>query len=166
MVYSLRFFFPFQNAVCFIILMYLVPILFTFYIQGVLKLKKNNSGAKRLSNWNVSVKFFYQVCSKISHTQARAHTHTHTHTHTHLVIHALSLSLIRRTACAHAQISWCSSTTNAHSETRQMTVRCQNLTLGALSSCSVVLFGALFKKKSASYWTPLVCVCACVCTHI
>ena len=33
-------FFPFQNTVCFIILMYLVPALFTFYIQGVLKLKK------------------------------------------------------------------------------------------------------------------------------
>ena len=40
-------FFPLQNAVCFIILSYLVPGLFTFYIQGVLKLK-NNSGAKRL----------------------------------------------------------------------------------------------------------------------
>ena len=26
-------FFPFQNAVCFIILTYLVPVLFTFYIQ-------------------------------------------------------------------------------------------------------------------------------------
>ena len=33
-------FFPLQNAVCFIILTYLVPVLITFYIQGVLKLKK------------------------------------------------------------------------------------------------------------------------------
>ena len=46
MVYNLSFFFI-KNAVCFIILTYLVPVLFTFYIQGVLKLK-NNSGAKRL----------------------------------------------------------------------------------------------------------------------
>jgi hypothetical protein len=46
MVYTLRF--SLQNAVCFIILTYLVPVIFTFYIQGVLKLKKNNLGAKRL----------------------------------------------------------------------------------------------------------------------
>ena len=39
MVYTLPYFFL-QNAVCFIILTYLVPVLFIFYIQGVLKLKK------------------------------------------------------------------------------------------------------------------------------
>jgi len=33
-------FFPLQNAVCFINLTYLIPVLFTFYMQGELKLKK------------------------------------------------------------------------------------------------------------------------------
>jgi len=42
-------FLPLQNAVWFINLTYLVLVLFTFYIQDVLKLKKNNSGAKRLT---------------------------------------------------------------------------------------------------------------------
>jgi hypothetical protein len=55
---------------------------------------------------------------------------------------------IRRTACAHAQFSGCSPTTNAHSESAQMTVCCQNRTLGELSSRSAlsVLVGALFIK--------------------
>jgi len=44
-------FFPLQNAVCFINLTYSVPVLFTSYIEGVLKLKKNNSGAKSLTFW-------------------------------------------------------------------------------------------------------------------
>ena len=40
-------FFSLQNIVCFIMLTCLVPVLFTFDTQGVLKLK-NNSGAKGL----------------------------------------------------------------------------------------------------------------------
>ena len=40
--------FSLQNAICFIILTYLVPVLFTF-IYRCAKIKKNNSGAKRLS---------------------------------------------------------------------------------------------------------------------
>jgi hypothetical protein len=46
-------FFSLQNAVCFIMLTCLVHVLFTFYIQAVLKLKENNSGAKGLIHFTI-----------------------------------------------------------------------------------------------------------------
>jgi hypothetical protein len=62
--------------------------------------------------------------------------------------HKLFVGLIRRTACVRAQFSGCSSTTNAHSETGQTAVCCQNLPLGVLRNHSApcMLVGELFKK--------------------
>jgi len=78
------------------------------------------------------------------------------------------LSLIWQTACARAQFSGYSLTTNAHSETGQMAVGCQNLTLGVLSSCSTltVLVGALFKKFVRFLNTPCMSCTIVTCAAV
>jgi len=85
-------------------------------------------------------KVFKKVCSKTSHTRARARSSSSSFLDT--------LSLIRRTAGARSQFSGCSSTINVHSEVGQMAVCCQILKLDALSSRSAlsVLVNALFNK--------------------
>jgi hypothetical protein len=69
------------------------------------------------------------------------------------------MSLIQRTACARAHCVVCSLTTNGHSEMGQMAVCCQNLTLGVLSSHSVLsmLVDVLFKKFSLLLNTSCSC---------
>ena len=89
-------------------------------------------------------------------SQQQHFTHRHTHAHAHMQARTrfssssfiVTLSLIRRTACACAEFSGCSSTTNAHSEAGKMAVCCRNLPLGALSSRSdvCVLIGGIFEK--------------------
>ena len=65
-------FFSLQNAVYFIILTYLVPVLFTLYIQGVLKLKKNNSGVKSLISFVEKI----PAVPELKHTNDRTVRHT------------------------------------------------------------------------------------------
>ena len=60
-------FFSLQNAVCFIILTYLVPVLFTFYIQGVLKLIIKKIWLLNILNMVYTLRFFFSSKCSLFH---------------------------------------------------------------------------------------------------
>jgi hypothetical protein len=117
----------------------------SYALAFVLQLrKKHGKTSVRLAEEIHSI----HIIKTPTHTHTYTHTHTHTHTRCSSSSFIVTLSPIRRKACACAQFSGCSSTTNSLSQTGQMAVCCQNLTLRAPSSrCALsLLVGALFKK--------------------
>jgi len=95
------------------------------------------------------------LCKIFTKFVAKLQTHTHTCCSSSSFI--VTLSLIRRTACARAQFSGCSSTTNAHSETGQMAVCCQNLPLGVpVATVRPLCWLAHYLKSSVFFWTCLI----------
>ena len=85
-------FFSLQNAVCFIMLTCLVPVLLTFYIQGVLK-SKNISGAKRLKLLTVTRSSRIHTEHIVCNSTATVDTRTR---HNFTLTRRLSLSFILR----------------------------------------------------------------------
>jgi hypothetical protein len=105
-----------------------------------------NTSLRMVENAGSRRRFTPRLCVIVSNYSAVVWIYT-------CVQKKLFVELIRRTACARAQFSGCSSTTNVHSETGQMAVVKTCSQVRSVALARPLCYLARYLKSSVFFWT-------------